>query len=185
MFLRPEILRRIEPAGVLERIKASQMRVLDSLVSSSRFGRLVEQEALDGNAAYRPSEFLADVRHGIFSEIYTQSVKVDAYRRNLQRGYLELVSSRLNGPVRASNDERPMLRGELKTLTSEVAAAQARAADRDTRLHLDDLRDQIARILDPRFQPSPAITSRSFILTGASSLEDCWPDYAIRLAPRE
>lgn len=185
MFLRPEILRRIEPSGVLDRIKTAQMRVLDSLMSSPRFARLVEQEALDGSAAYRPSEFLSDVRHGVFSEIYTPSVKIDAYRRNLQRGYLELISGRLNGAARVSDDQRPMFRGELKTLSSEAAAALPRAADRDTRLHLEDVRDQIARILDPRFQPAPPVLPRIppvpiSASDGPDTGDDCWPDYAIR-----
>jgi hypothetical protein len=79
-----------------------------------------------------------------------------------------------------------MLRGELKTLAAEAAAALPHAADRDTRLHLDDVRDQIARILDPRFQPAPTIAGRPLIIqTGANEDDDCWPDYAIRLGPRE
>src|SRR5688572_19225636 len=48
----PEILRRIEPAGVLERVRAGQQRVLTSLLSSTRLARLVEQEAIDGPKAY-------------------------------------------------------------------------------------------------------------------------------------
>jgi hypothetical protein len=60
--LNPEILRRIEPVGVLGRIESSQGRVLNALLSSVRVNRLVEQQALDGAAAYAPLEFLADVR---------------------------------------------------------------------------------------------------------------------------
>ena len=68
--LNPEILRRIEPVGVLDRIEASQSRVLNSLLSSARVNRLVEQEALDGASAYAALDFLADVRKGVFSEVY-------------------------------------------------------------------------------------------------------------------
>ena len=108
--------------------------------------------------AYRPSEFLSDLRKGIFGEIYAPSVKIDAYRRNLQRSYLDLISTRLNGAQRVNDDQRPMFRGELKTIAADAGAALARTTDRDTRLHLDDLRDQIAKILDPKFQlanPTP------------------------------
>ena len=52
--IRPEILRRIEPTGTLDRIRTSQLRVLATLLAESRIGRLVEQEAVDGAAAYRP-----------------------------------------------------------------------------------------------------------------------------------
>ena len=65
-----DILRRIEPVGVLDRVRTGQLRVLNSLLSSPRLGRLVEQEAIDGTAAYRPLELLADVRKGIWSEVY-------------------------------------------------------------------------------------------------------------------
>lgn len=180
MFLRPEILRRIEPSGVLDRIRTSQMRVLNSLLSSPRFARLVEEAAIDGNAAYRPAEFLSDVRHGILREVYGTQVKIDAYRRNLQRGYLDLIAGRLNGPQRVNDDERPMLRGELKSLSTEVTAGVAKTTDRNTKLHLEDVRDQIARILDPKFEPSrnaPAVTL-PFVIS-ADEL-GCWPDYAIK-----
>ena len=53
--LNEEILRRIEPVGVLDRIDTSQTRVLNALLSSARVGRLVEQEALDGAAVTRHS----------------------------------------------------------------------------------------------------------------------------------
>ena len=51
--INPDILRRIEPVGVLDRVRTGQQRVLNSLLSSARIMRLVEQEALDGAAAYR------------------------------------------------------------------------------------------------------------------------------------
>ena len=68
--LNENVLRRIEPVGVLDRIEASQTRVLNSLLSSGRVLRLVEQEALDGAAAYAPLDFLSDVRRGVWTEIY-------------------------------------------------------------------------------------------------------------------
>jgi hypothetical protein len=180
MLLRPEILRRIEPAGALTRIRTAQLQVLNSLMSTQRFDRLVEEEALDGAAAYRPSEFLADVRKGIFGEMYSSSVKIDAYRRNLQRAYLDLMSTRLNGPQRVNDDQRPMFRGELKTIAADAGAALARTTDRDTRLHLEDLRDQIAKILDPKFQlanPAPVAPVRLPISDRNDTY--CWTDYAI------
>ena len=41
-FVKPEILRRIEPTGVLDRIRTSQQRVLTSLLAGPRIARLVE-----------------------------------------------------------------------------------------------------------------------------------------------
>ena len=181
--LNAEILRRIEPVGVLARIQASQTRVLNSLLSSPRVNRLVEQQAIDGSAAYAPLDFLADVREGIFSEVYGGSARpIDAYRRNLQRAYIETLSSRVNGAQAQSDDVRAFFRGELKALDADLQGPRV-STDRATALHLDDLRQQIARALDPTFQPAAARATTEFTepdlfdVTGSSDL--CWPDYVV------
>jgi hypothetical protein len=182
--LNAEILRRIEPVGVLDRIEASQRRVLNSLLSSPRINRLVEQEAIDGAAAYPPLDFLADVREGVFSEMYGGSAQpVDAYRRNLQRAYVETLSSRVNGAQAQSDDVRAFFRGELRTLENDLRGARI-AADRATTLHVEDLRQQIARALDPTVQAAAAARpttdldeSSIFDVTAPGDL--CWPDYVV------
>jgi hypothetical protein len=206
-----EILRRIEPLGAINRVANAQRSVLGNLLSGARFARLVEQDALDGSAAYRPADFLAAVRHGIWREVETPQAPIDAYRRQLQRNYLELVNTKLNGPVMAlpaglpagfpvamfasSGDEKPFYRGELRALSTSITAALARTTDRTTRVHLEGARDQIARILDPKFNPmqgSGAAEIRVFgdQWSGQSlstklgepwqQIEDCWPDYEIK-----
>jgi hypothetical protein len=183
----PEVLRRIEPVGVLDRIRSGQQRVLNSLLSTARLGRLVEQETLDGAAAYRPLDFLADVRKGIWSEVYAATpVKIDAYRRNLQRAYVETLADRINGRQAAVDDARAFFRGELKALDVDLRSASARVSDRETRLHLEDVRTQIARALDPTVQETgtgPGAAGRAgtdvdFDLT--IEPDSCWPDYSIR-----
>jgi hypothetical protein len=184
--IKPEILRRIEPVGVLERVRAGQMRVLGSLLSTPRLMRLVEQETLDGAAAYRPLDFLADVRKGIWSEVYASApVKVDAYRRNLQRSYVETLAERVNGRTASPNDARAFFRGELKTLDVDLRGATARAADRETRLHIEDVRMQIARALDPAVQEAAPAggatrpTELDDMFDVSAEPESCWQDYAI------
>jgi len=112
--------------------------------------------------------------------MYSPSVKIDAYRRNLQRAYLDLMSTRLNGAQRANDDQRPMFRGELKTISADAGVALARTTDRDTRLHLEDLRDQIAKILDPKYQLANPTTVPP-VPTPLSGRDDvyCWTDYGI------
>ncbi len=186
----PEILRRIEPVGVLARVRTSQRRVLSTLLGTARLQRLIEQEALDGAAAYRPADFLADVRRGIWNELDAASVRIDAYRRNLQRAYLDLVNERLNGRQPVADDQRAFYRGELRALDRSLAAALPKAADRETRWHLQDARDQIARALDPKVlppAPSPGAQGGPGGPPGADDGEreaaGCWPDYAIRRTP--
>jgi hypothetical protein len=176
-FVRPEILRRIEPQGALDRIRNAQRLVLSTLLDSRRFQRLIEQEAIDGPKAYRAAAFLDDLRGGIFAELAAPAVAVDAWRRNLQRLYLDTLSDRLNGRTPAADDQRPFFRGELRALSAELAKALPRAADRVTRMHLEDLRDHAARALDPKFLPPqptapPAGSSRRSL----DELDTCWPD---------
>jgi uncharacterized protein DUF4953/uncharacterized protein DUF5117/uncharacterized protein DUF5118 len=191
--LRSDILRRIEPTGALDRMRNAQLRVLNSLMSSTRFARLVEQQAIDGRAAYGPAQFLEDVRRGVWRELEPagSAVQIDAYRRNLQRAYIDLMDERLNGRQAVNDDQRPFIRGELRALNQSIARALARASDRETRLHLEDARDEIARALDPKFLvPAPAAaTAFPFGRIGVDEMFDpsdpraplnCWPDYIVR-----
>jgi predicted Zn-dependent protease with MMP-like domain len=198
--LKADILRRIEAAGAVARVNQAQERVLNSLLSNARFDRLVEQEAIDGMAAYKPADFMADVRRGIWSELEGAGpVRIDVYRRNLQNSYIDLLSNKLNVRPSVTDDYRALIKAELRDLSSALAAASARASDRQTRAHLADARDQIAKALDPKFAPpaAPATFTFPFGLDdefsshpSSNSLEDfdyrdCWPDYAVRIRPRE
>lgn len=186
-FLKPEVLRRIEPAGALARVRTAQVRVLENLLSTPRLVRLSEQAALDGPAAYAPTKFLADLRKGLWSEAYGAAAPaVNAFRRNLQRAHIELLAERVSGRTAVADDVRAFFRSELRTLDVDLRVARTRTTDRETRFHLDDARAQIAKALDPASNPpAPAATPRPPM--GAAGDNDgaheplaCWPDYAIR-----
>jgi hypothetical protein len=166
-----EILRRIEAVGAIEHVHTAQNRVLTTLMNSARFARMAEQETLDGSLAYSPVEFLATVRKGIWKELDAPQVKIDPYRRELQRSYLQAVNNKLNPPAAAaapaaqppgeeggrgparpqpSGDEKPLYRVELHALSASLAAAIAKTTDHETRAHLEASKDEIARILDPQ-----------------------------------
>ena len=196
--LKPEILRRIEPSGALARVNAAQERILNSLLNNARFTRLIEQEAIDGTMAYKPADFMSDLRRGIWSELEAGPVKIDAYRRNLQNSYIDLLSAKLNVRPSVTDDYRALIKAELRDLNNAIGAAMARATDRQTRAHLADARDQIAKALDPRFAPPAApvainpfgFDDELHFNSDSSSIEnfswsDCWPDYSIRVRPRQ
>jgi Met-zincin/Domain of unknown function (DUF5117)/Domain of unknown function (DUF5118) len=181
--LKAEILRRIEPAGALSRVNLAQERVLNSLLSNARFDRLVEQEAIDGATAYRPADFMSDVRRGVWSELEAGPVRIDVYRRRLQNSYIDLLSTKLNGRPGVADDYRALIKQELRDLSGAIAASTPRASDRQTRAHLADARDQIAKALDPKFAP-PAPTTPTFMFPFGVEDEfgfnlNCWTDYAI------
>ena len=180
--LRSEVLRRIEPTGALDRIRSSQTRILSSLLSNTRISRMIEEEAIDGAAAYKASELYADVRRGIWREL-ENGLKIDTYRRNLQRAYIELLGEKLNGRTPVTDDSRGIIRGELRALSASITAVLPRVTDRATRLHLEDAKDQITKTLDPRFAPvAPAAPATPTFGRGVDedSALGCWPDYSIR-----
>ena len=170
-MLDPALLRRLEPEGSVARINTTQRGMLGYMMDDNRMARLVEYEAVPGTVRPYPlSEFLADMRSGIWSELSAGSVRVDAYRRGLQRIYLEAVATKLSATAtgvrtsssgaggtasfsaaaRPTTDVKGLLRQELRTLDSAIAAAQSKAADAATRAHLADARWQIAQLLDPK-----------------------------------
>jgi hypothetical protein len=55
---------------------------------------------------------------------------MDLYRRNVQRVYLDTIDSRLNGPQAPSDEVRALLRGELRLVDRQVAAALPAVKDR-------------------------------------------------------
>jgi hypothetical protein len=63
--------------------------------------------------------------------------------------------------VTNSGDEKPMYRTELRALAASISAAMAKTSDHETRAHLESSRDEISKILDPKFAPptpAPAAT---------------------------
>jgi len=165
-FLSSDILRLIEVEGALRRINQAQAGVLGTLFNDRRLERMVEFEAVTPRDAYGLTEYLGDVRSGIWRELSGASVSIDPYRRELQRSYLTLVAGKVNpapftppagfppqllnqiGPARATSDIRAAFRAELRALDAELVRAIPKARV-ITRAHLEDARDQIRKILNP------------------------------------
>jgi hypothetical protein len=205
-MIKPEIVRLISPTAAIARVRTAQNSVMNSLLLTARLDRLIEQAAVDGAVAYTPVQFLADVRAGVWSELRTPAVPVDAYRRNTQRIHIDTIDNRLNGGAEPSVEVRALLKGELRSLRAQLVAAIPAATDRATRLHLEDSRDAVDEILDPRAmrtRTAPAAAGgggRGFsdslrVLESSSSRFDyendpflqrgasaaiCWPDYVIK-----
>ena len=187
-LLKPEILSRIEPNSGSARLLNTQKSVLRNLVDRSRLGRLQEQEFALGDKAYKLSELLADLRSGVFTEFSSPAPKIDAHRRDLQRAYLELLNERLNQAMPAApsslgrnipspntqDDQRGAIRAELKSLQAQLSA-KLPTAKGATKAHLEDLKDQITRMLDPKFATPGAPGANPSGRTGVEDVDTCWP----------
>jgi hypothetical protein len=162
------VLRRLEPDGALRRIGGAQSRVLSTMLDDDRLNRLSEYAVLAKNrsSVYALSDMLDDVRRQVWSELSDSRVVIDPFRRSLQRSWLAQADAKLNptpailitpNPARRrgslssapNTDVRALMRSQLLTLDSQLAAAIGRAADKTTRAHLIDARAEIKSILNP------------------------------------
>ena len=166
-----DILHKIEPSGEVTRIVSAQSSIVSALLNDAKMTRLIETEALAKNPSdvYTLTDMLSDLRHGVWTELYVSGpTRIDVYRRGLQRAYLTAIADKLNprptaaaaggrgggggrggagAPPSNAGEIKSMLRGELKALDAEIAAAQKRTTDVETKRHLDDARQQIARAI--------------------------------------
>ncbi|MEO1023827.1 MAG: zinc-dependent metalloprotease [Bacteroidota bacterium] len=155
-LLDAEILRRIEHNGAVERVKNLQGRLLSAVMNPSTMSRLIEQEAMSTGNTYTLLEMVEDVRLGVWSELYAGN-SIDAYRRNLQRVYLDIAETvftvdqtrGFNGVDIKNSDIRPIMRLELKQLEKDIRNKRTNIRDRNSRAHLDDVLERIDHILDP------------------------------------
>jgi hypothetical protein len=184
-----DLLRKLEPTSGQVRLVNLQRGVLNALLNPSRLTRLQEQEAILGDKAYTVHHLLGDLRTGICAELVGGG-RIDAYRRNLQRAYVDLLGARLvqaapavtmpggpaPAPVLANDDTRGAVRAELKALMG-LAAARAAAGDRATKAHLEDLKDQISRLLDPRGAQPTGAGAPPAPMRGLAP-DSCWPEVA-------
>ncbi len=165
-FLDTEILRRIEPSGSVDRIRTRQSAVITALLGDARLSRLVEQEAtMPAGQAYTVTTLFGDLRRGLFSEAAAARPVTDAYRRNVQRTFVDQMQRLIETPLAPPAppgappgfqpptrpaDARALARAELVDLQTQLRASRLRTTHRETRAHFDDLLARIDRILNPR-----------------------------------
>ncbi|MDO8968005.1 MAG: zinc-dependent metalloprotease [Algoriphagus sp.] len=157
-----KIIARIGDFGALERVRGIQVTTLNGILEWGRLGRVIENEAMNGSNAYKITELFDDLRKGIWTEL-SAGKSIDVQRRALQRAHIERLELLLTGnepnlpaqfrafvgpQINASqSDIRPMARGELKTLQSQIRGAIGRTSDRMSKLHLEDALARIEKIL--------------------------------------
>jgi hypothetical protein len=160
-LLRPEILQRIQPGGSTDSVMGEQGYLLRSLLDERRIGRMLDHEAMAPGKAYTVAEMVSDLQRGIWSELAQPQPAVDVYRRSLQRTYLQLLKTRVNGDAIAS-EMRAVGRGALVDLAALIDRSLPKVKDRATALHLRSARSEIGQILNPTGAPSHAAPSVSF-----------------------
>ena len=161
-MIREEQAAKFQHAGLVNQVRGLQASTLNQIFDFSRLQRMIENEAMNGTSAYSVLEMFDDMRNGIFSELKS-SQKIDVYRRNLQRAYLErleylMTAEQPNFPPQfadfigitsvdvSQSDIRAVVRGELKRIKS--MAQSATGGDTMSQYHLEDLVARVDTILE-------------------------------------
>ncbi len=161
-----DIFNKVQYSGSVERVRAMQERTLNTVLHLGKMARMIENETLNGNDAYRLVDMMSDLRKGIWSE--TRSGRsIDTYRRNLQKAHIDrlhylMTADNLSklpdfGGYRKStvvntsqSDIRSVARAELNSLKRDVRNGIARTTDTMSKYHLQDALERIENILDPK-----------------------------------
>ena len=110
---------------------------------------MLDNQALNGDQAFTVSELVTGLQNGLWSELILPQPKVDLYRRNLQRAYIQLAKPKVLGDAASQTDLKPILLGALRDLLKTIDRTIPKVTDSVTRLHLQDSRTEIDRILNP------------------------------------
>jgi hypothetical protein len=170
MFIRPDVTRLLEPSGSVKRLMDAQERIVATTITNDKLLRLVEQAASMGQEAYSVSELYSDVQNALFAEAKQSKVSTDAYRRNVQRAFVEELGKKLQPvppppaipglptqpifrfvpqPDVSKTEVRAITRAQLEGLRSLCSAASGKGADAVTKAHFKDLAVTIENILNP------------------------------------
>jgi len=148
-----KMLQNIDHTGYFEALRGRQARVVSSLLSVDRLGRLIDAETMD-TEYYSALSMLEDLRTNIWNET-SNSENVGIYRRNLQRTYLDEMAQLMTTDDSrdfnvVTSDVRPLVRGELETLKRQLNTAKNRRVDTVTKYHYEDAIARIELLLEPK-----------------------------------
>ncbi|MEP7372969.1 MAG: zinc-dependent metalloprotease [Chitinophagaceae bacterium] len=145
-----------------------QDAVLNRILSTRNISKLIDAEAEEGSNAYATIDLLNDLKKGIWSELAGKT-RIDVYRRNLQKSYINILEGLLNPPKSSGSsdiiiimlggssttaidksDIRSVVRAHLSSLRNEVRAASNAVSDPMSRYHLQDILVRIDKALNPK-----------------------------------
>ena len=163
-MLQDDIMRNIGPSGIVTKIGDMQSRELRYLLRKDRLMRIIENEALNGAAAYTMSMLFKDLRAGLMNVS-----QPDVYQRNLQRAYVQQLLQLSYGD-QGKTDISAYARGELNWIKAKGKKANKKKTGGIHAMHLAELYHLI--------QNPPAMKAMSDHDHGDGVEEHscCWPE---------
>ena len=145
----------------LDMIGRIQNRALAGVINTTTINNLIRFEAEYPANAYTATELLNDVRKSVFSELATRK-PIDIFRRQLQKSLTERLIGLITHPNAAqatqaaasgfskTGDGVSLIKGQLRTLATEIRTASAAYPDAASKNHLIDLQERIKNALEPK-----------------------------------
>jgi len=154
-LLKTSVLTKIDKSPV-EVVENLQKTVLNRVLSEGVLNKLYEGESLDANA-YAVYDYLQDIKNSVFSELKSSS-KIDIYRRNLQKNFVETLIARTQASkpstgrnaetISDNSDVKSLTRGVLREIKVDASKNAQNAQDAVTKYHLEDLVYRIDKALE-------------------------------------
>ena len=117
-LFKKDIMTRIGMHNIAEKISTHQRRLLGSMLNTDTANRILDLEAT-GFSNYTLVELVDDLKNGIFEELNANNPKIDIYKRNLQRAFVEQLITFITGKTAAKNDLQAVARGILIDLQKD------------------------------------------------------------------
>ncbi len=163
-LVKPDFLNRVAVFNVSQPMVTTQGLLLEDILFPPRFRMLEDAETLKPGSGMTATQYLSTVQKSVFSELGTAHPKIDIYRRQLQRTYIDQLKA-FSGEVQRfesfgqlfafvltslSIDLRPASLQALKDLQRDARHAMPLSGDSPTRLHLAQIDRDIEKILKVR-----------------------------------
>jgi hypothetical protein len=141
-LLEDRVINNIGPAGSVDKIRRMHASFLRNLLRQDRLKRMVDNEAINGPAAYSLEEMFKDLRKGLWSQVKSKKT-LDIYQRNLQREHVNVLINLLNNEKGKMSDISALCRTELLNIQRICKKESGKYPDGIAKYHLIDVNLQI------------------------------------------
>ncbi|TCC87963.1 DUF5117 domain-containing protein [Pedobacter frigiditerrae] len=163
-LMNKDIINKIDPLFGFNDVQSVQREVVASITSQSRLYRMMVNQRDNGKGAYSPTEWLNDLKNGIFTELITGKA-TDEYRRALQKMYVgsiitmynkrfalqgsldNIIASVTPTEVLLYSNVKSLAFAHLKDLRRSIGNGIAKTKDQDTKIHFEYLKQMLDKIL--------------------------------------
>jgi hypothetical protein len=148
-----DVISRIGMHGVTNRITNGQVRILKSLLHVRKANSMMDLEGA-GYDHYPLIDLFAELEIGLFEEVVDSDPKIDIFRRNIQRAYVDQLISYITPGSTAKNDLKAVSRGRLLRLQARLSTRINGTSESIENFHLIDLNKTIANAMEGKFAPA-------------------------------